>query len=191
MSIISLTPTAVHAGWTSVALLLICLPFAACAHGSWSTGYYRQADAAAMPPSEVHFAALTHVVHAHVAPKDDGGVETDASDLTLDVCAALVSAAHRCRVKALLDVSNTWPPGTEFIGDADMSLSPHRVPLRGQVCGRPAVFEVLVEDDGGIFPDADVARVAGIDPGVALRKCRWGAGRIARRREREQQTRDE
>ena len=69
-----------------------------------------------MPPSEIHFAALTHVIHTHVAPNGDGTVMSADLGMTPAASSAFISAAHHARVKALLGVANTWPRSADFPG---------------------------------------------------------------------------
>lgn len=119
MAIVHVVVSRGHWGRVVVPLVLACLFAAARADAMWSTGYYRQADAATMPPSEMHFAALTHVIHTHVAPNGDGSLMSADLGMTPAASAAFISAAHRVGVKALLGVANGWPHGADFPGATD------------------------------------------------------------------------
>lgn len=118
MSITYLTVTVGHCGRFLVPLLLACLFAATRADAGWSTGYYRQADAGIMPPSEIHFAALTHAIHTHVAPSGDGSVMSGEVGMTPAASSGFISAAHGAGVKALLGVANGWPRSADFSGAA-------------------------------------------------------------------------
>lgn len=88
------------------AVALLLLPPGQAAAGLWLTGYYASYSAfppASMAPSEVDYAALTHVIHWPVVPRADGSlVDPDTYGLTREQSADLVTRAHAAGTRALL-----------------------------------------------------------------------------------------
>lgn len=72
--------------------------------GAWVTGYYPGWRQARMPPAEVDFGALTHVIHFSVVPREDGTLDSAVNMLTPANIRAAVSAAHGAGRKILVSV---------------------------------------------------------------------------------------
>ena len=87
-------------------LLALSSPSGAeCAVG-WVTGYYAAYSefqpGVSMPPSEVDYTALTHVIHWPVVPLADGTFDPDQFGMTAAQSADLVSRAHAAGARAIL-----------------------------------------------------------------------------------------
>jgi chitinase len=85
----------------------------------WRTGYY-PGYATAMPPSEIDFSALSHIVHFSVLPNGDGSLNTATNNITPLGTAALVTAAHNANVKVLICIGGA---GSYFPNAAGPNLS--------------------------------------------------------------------
>lgn len=70
----------------------------------WVSGYYPGWRQARMPPSEVDFGAMTHVIHFSVVPREDGTLDSAVNMMTPANIAAAVSAAHGAGRKILFSV---------------------------------------------------------------------------------------
>jgi len=64
-----------------------------------------------MPPSEIDFASMTHLIHWPVLPKPDGSLDTVSVDFTPAHSADVVSRAHAAGVKVLLGVGGDKDSG--------------------------------------------------------------------------------
>ena len=70
----------------------------------WVTAYYTGYGQDMMPPSEIDFASLTHLVHFSAVPRADGSLDTETDGLTAEHSAAVVAAAHAAGRKVLVTV---------------------------------------------------------------------------------------
>ena len=88
----------------AVALALLAGEAARAGDAMWVAGYYRAVKQDFMPPEELDFSVLTHVVHFSVMPNDDGTLNTQRQKLTDERIRSLVAAAHGAERKALICV---------------------------------------------------------------------------------------
>ncbi len=84
-----------------LAILLGTTPVAA---GQWTTGYYPGYRQTYLPPSEIDFTALTHIIHFSLVPNPDGSLDAAANGITPARSADLLSKAHAAGVKTLICV---------------------------------------------------------------------------------------
>jgi chitinase len=115
----------------AVALLVVLSsPSVAESSVRWVTGYYAaysEFPPASMPPGEVDYTALTHVIHWPVVPLADGTFDPDTYGLTAAQSAEVVSRAHAVGTKAILGFGgDAFTVGTGWQG----ATSPaHRAPF--------------------------------------------------------------
>jgi chitinase len=103
-------------------LVVLMSPSGAESAVRWVTGYYAaysEFPPASMPPSDVDYTALTHVIHWPVVPLADGTFDPTQYGLTAAQSADLVSRAHAVGTKAILGfggdaatVGNGWQGAT-------------------------------------------------------------------------------
>jgi chitinase len=86
------------------AALAAVLSGAAEAQPMWVSAYYTGWRQARMPPSEIDFDAITHLVHFSVVPRPDGSLDARANRLTPENVKAAVDAAHAAKKKILFTV---------------------------------------------------------------------------------------
>lgn len=72
--------------------------------GKWLTAYYPSYQQFTMPPSEINYASMTHLVHWPVLPKPDGGLDTVSIDFTEAHSKDVVTRAHAAGIKVLLGI---------------------------------------------------------------------------------------
>jgi len=82
---------------------LLQLPVLA-ASDLWTTGYYPGYRQSYLAPSDIDFAALSHVIHFSLRPNSDGSLNTAANGITASASADLVTQAHAADRKALICV---------------------------------------------------------------------------------------
>lgn len=70
----------------------------------WTTAYYPAYRQTQMPPAEIDFNVVTHVIHFSVVPKPDGTLDTLANELSQVHAKDLVAHARAARRHALLCV---------------------------------------------------------------------------------------
>jgi len=70
----------------------------------WNTGYYAGWMQDYLPPAEIDFSALTHVIHFAAIPNNDGSLDTSTNVLTAAYSADLVPRARAAGVKALVSI---------------------------------------------------------------------------------------
>lgn len=70
----------------------------------WVTGYYPGWRQARLPPGELDYGALTHLIHFAVVPREDGTLDAGVNLLTPANVTAAVSAAHGAGRKILVAV---------------------------------------------------------------------------------------
>jgi chitinase len=70
--------------------------------GGWVTAYYPAYHQANLPPEQIDFSALTHVIHFAVMPQTNGALDTAANGLTRALSADLISSAHAAGRKVLI-----------------------------------------------------------------------------------------
>ena len=103
-------------------LVVLSSPSGAEAAARWVTGYYAaysEFPPASMPPSDVDYTALTHVIHWPVVPLANATFVPDQYGLTATQSAEVVSRAHAVGTKAILGfggdaatVGNGWQGAT-------------------------------------------------------------------------------
>jgi GH18 family chitinase len=130
--------------WCVVALSLPWMSFSQPESTSnmWTTGYYPRWAAGDMPPRDIHWTGLTHVIHfganpVQIPPYLDVLVQAEDSlqlqfgngwvwpPSTIDVQQQLLEHAHRNNVKVLLSVGGIWGDGAknmDFIAADDDRL---------------------------------------------------------------------
>lgn len=77
----------------------------------WLTAYYpsyRQFD---VPPSEVDYTAVSHLIHWPVLPRDDGSLDTASTDFSDAHSADVVARAHAAGTKVLLGIGGDAASG--------------------------------------------------------------------------------
>lgn len=78
-------------------------PPAPTAPAIWITAYYASWTTGTLPPSNVDFTAMTHVVHFSVVPRADGTLDAAANGvIDAAAAAALIAPAHAAGTKVLL-----------------------------------------------------------------------------------------
>lgn len=60
----------------------------------WITGYYPGYHQDYLPPAEIDFTVVTHVIHFSVMPNTDGSLNTNLNGITPSFASNLVSTAH-------------------------------------------------------------------------------------------------
>lgn len=70
----------------------------------WVSAYYAAWNQDAMPPSEIDFTALTHVIHFAAIPAATGDLDLDGNGLSAERSAAIVAAAHAAGRKVLVSL---------------------------------------------------------------------------------------
>jgi len=84
---------------TTLVLALFATPSFA-----WVTGYYAGWKQSYLPPSEIDFAALTHIIHFNLLPKTDGTLDSTTDMISPQYSADLLSRAHAAGVPVLISV---------------------------------------------------------------------------------------
>lgn len=80
----------------------LLLPFGCVAF--WTTGYYPGWEQAGMPPSDIDFTTLTHVIHFSVVPNADGTLDASANNITPANSLDVVATAHSAGRQVLICV---------------------------------------------------------------------------------------
>jgi chitinase len=70
----------------------------------WTTAYYGNWRQDRLPPEQIDFQAMTHIVHFSVLPKPDGTLDADNFKITPTSSQKLIELAHKQNVKVLLCV---------------------------------------------------------------------------------------
>src|SRR4051794_6985548 len=70
----------------------------------WVTAYYAAWNQELLPPADIDFSALTHVIQFSVVPNSDGTLNSAPNGLTPAYSTALVNQAHAAGKKALICV---------------------------------------------------------------------------------------
>jgi chitinase len=70
----------------------------------WITGYYPGYHQSYLPPSEIDFTVVTHVVHFSLMPNTDGSLNPSPNGITPPYSTDLVSTAHAAGRKVLICV---------------------------------------------------------------------------------------
>ena len=66
-----------------VAVFCGCVAFAPTSRADlWVTAYYAGWNQAYLPPSQIDFGAVTHVIHFSLVPNSDGSLNTNANVIT-------------------------------------------------------------------------------------------------------------
>lgn len=106
-------------GVTVLALVLGVLSgsaaFAAPSTGVWVTGYYPGWRQARLPPADIDYGAVTHLIHFSVVPRADGTLDAAVNMLTPANVKAAVAAAHGAGRKILVAVGGQ-NSRAEFVG---------------------------------------------------------------------------
>jgi chitinase len=77
----------------------------------WLTGYYPSYQESLMPPSEIDYTALTHLIHWPVLPRPNGTLDTETFGMTPDQSQTIVSGAHAAGIKVLLGIGGDTESG--------------------------------------------------------------------------------
>jgi chitinase len=70
----------------------------------WVTAYYAGWNQAYLPPSQIDFGAVSHVIHFSLVPNSDGSLNADANVITPAYSSNLVAHAHAAGRKVLICV---------------------------------------------------------------------------------------
>jgi len=70
----------------------------------WTTAYYAGWNQGYLPPTNIDFTALSHIIHFSLVPKPDGSLDASANTVTPAYSADLVSRAHAAGKKVLICV---------------------------------------------------------------------------------------
>jgi chitinase len=135
-------------------LLLSCL--AAPARAFWVTAYYPGWRQKHLPPGDIDFAAITHLVHFSVVPRADGTLDADVNMLTPENRAAAVAAAHGAGRKILLAVGgqDSREPFLGAMSDAHRAAFIARLVRfmrEGRYDGLDVDMEELKPGDGALY----------------------------------------
>ena len=81
----------------------------------WVSAYYAvwTQQAGALPPQDIDFSALSHLIHFAVVPAPDGTIDPVKGGVTPAESAAVVAAAHHAHRKVLLSVGG-WLTSPQF-----------------------------------------------------------------------------
>jgi chitinase len=71
---------------------------------AWVTGYYAGWMQSYMPPSEIDYAAMTHIIHFNLLPNTDGSLDSTTDMVYPQYSADLLSRAHAAGVPVLISV---------------------------------------------------------------------------------------
>lgn len=77
----------------------------------WLTAYYPSYQQFSMPPSEVDYESLTHLIHWPVVPNPDGSLNTAKMDFTAAHSQDVVTRAHAAGIKVLLGIGGDSDSG--------------------------------------------------------------------------------
>jgi chitinase len=77
----------------------------------WLTGYYPSYQESLMPPSQIDYTALTHLIHWPVLPRPDGTLDPETFGMTPEQSQTIVSGAHAAGIKALLGIGGDTESG--------------------------------------------------------------------------------
>lgn len=81
----------------------------------WVTAYYVGWREAYLPPKDVDFDAVTHLIHFGVRPRPDGSIDPSLDKLSRENIVAIVTAAHRAGKKILFTIGGESSRGA-FLG---------------------------------------------------------------------------
>src|SRR6267142_8823 len=70
----------------------------------WTTAYYAGWNQGYLPPANIDFTALSHIIHFSLVPKPDGSLDASANAVTPAYSADLVSRSHAAGKKVLICV---------------------------------------------------------------------------------------
>jgi len=107
-----------------------------------------------MPPSEIDFTALSHVVHFSIFPNGDGSLDTNVNNITPAATASLVTAAHTANVKALICVggANSYFPNAASPANlSNFVLNLTNFMAKGNYDGIDVDWEPLVAGDSSTY----------------------------------------
>ena len=98
----------------------------------WLTMYYPSYQQFLMPPAEVDYTAMTHLIHWPVLPKPDGTLDTASTDFTLAHSQDVVTRAHAAGVKVLLGIGGNQDSGATA-GFRGATSAPNRANFIGNI----------------------------------------------------------
>lgn len=84
-------------------------------HKLWVTAYYPFWQQEHLPPSEIDFRAITHLVHFAIEPNADGTLGLDVNGMTATKSAAIIAATHAAGKQVLITVGGA-DTGARFRG---------------------------------------------------------------------------
>jgi len=79
----------------------------------WVSGYYPSYEQFTMPPSQIDFTGVTHLIHWPVIPNTDGTLDTARYDFTAAHSNDVVTRAHTAGVKVLLGLGGGESAATD------------------------------------------------------------------------------
>ena len=77
----------------------------------WLTAYYPSYQQFLVPPSEVDYTAVSHLIHWPVLPRTDGSLDTASTDFSEEHSADVVARAHAAGTKVLLGIGGDATSG--------------------------------------------------------------------------------
>jgi chitinase len=89
----------------------------------WSTGYYPGWEQGAMPPSNIDFSTLTHIIHFSVLPNSNGTLNSGANGLSASYSADLVTRAHAAGKAVLICVGGAGSE-SDFLAATTVAVLP-------------------------------------------------------------------
>lgn len=92
-----------HNPLKALALLFVLLGNPAVA-GLWNSGYYAGWTQWSLPPSEIDYAAMTHLIHFAAVPRTDGTLDTTTLSLSAAHSADTVTRAHAAGTLVILSI---------------------------------------------------------------------------------------
>ncbi len=81
----------------------------------WSSAYYAAWMQETLPPAQIDFPALTHLMHFAILPNADGTLDSEVNVVSEANSADLIARAHRAGVKVLITVGG-WNSAAKFRG---------------------------------------------------------------------------
>lgn len=95
--------TLLHNSLKAITLMFMLLGNPAVA-GLWNSGYYAGWTQWSLPPSEIDYKAMTHLIHFAAVPKADGTLDTTTLSLSAAHSADTVTRAHAAGTLVILSI---------------------------------------------------------------------------------------
>lgn len=85
-------------------LLVACLCSSPALAQLWTTAYYPGDSESVLPPAEIDFHAVTHLIYFAAVPRPDGGLDLGANNVSRSCAGQLITRAHEAGSKVLICV---------------------------------------------------------------------------------------